>query len=90
MAIFSGSRYAGISYTVTTESSGLVVKNFMHVPSPTGQRGRSQFVLPDGETLETIAYSRGRDARKWWLIAEVNDLEWPLDVPTGTTLSMPF
>jgi hypothetical protein len=90
MAIFSGSRYAGIAFTVTTESDGLIIKSFMHIPAPSGERGRSEFILRDGENLETLAYSRGRDARKWWLLATVNDLEWPLDVPTGTKLSMPF
>jgi len=64
---------------------------------------RRQFTLDDigtrhtvhsiqlGDRLDTLADKFGGDARKWWLIADINDIVgFPLDLEPGVQLIIPF
>ena len=43
----------------------------------------------DSYRIDLIAWRYYRDVRLWWLIAEVNDIANPLEIPVGTKLRIP-
>ncbi len=43
----------------------------------------------DSKRIDLIAWKYYRDVRLWWVIAEFNDINNPLEIPTGTTLRIP-
>ena len=42
-----------------------------------------------GERLDQLAYRYLGDAKLWWVIAEANDIAWPLDLEPGSVLRIP-
>jgi hypothetical protein len=47
-------------------------------------------VVTDGDRIDVLAYHYFGDATLWWLIADWNDIAFPLDLPaSGTTLRIP-
>jgi len=90
MAIFAGSRYEGLAYTVTSSDEGLTLKNFMHLRVPLEVPTRLTVTVEDKQTLDFLAFRYAHRARNWWAIAEANELEWSLDIPSGTALDLPF
>ena len=46
-------------------------------------------IVVEGDRLDLLAHRYLGDARLWWVIADVNDLFWPLDLEVGTTLRIP-
>jgi len=51
--------------------------------------GVAVHTVRDGDSLPSIAYAAYRDATRWRLIAEANDLDNPLHLRRGTTLALP-
>ena len=43
----------------------------------------------DSKRIDLIAWKYYRDVRLWWVIAEVNNINNPLEIPAGTTLRIP-
>jgi len=43
----------------------------------------------DCRRIDLIAWKYYRDVRLWWVIAEVNNINNPLEIPAGTTLRIP-
>ena len=83
MAIYAGSRYERISYSVVTEADG-TRKRFLNLRiSPVYNPQQSYTMLPKDE-LDLLAYRYLGQSRQWWKFAEANDLFWPLDIPQGT------
>jgi nucleoid-associated protein YgaU len=48
-----------------------------------------QHLVTGVETIEYLAWRYYGDSKYWWRIADANNLSFPLDIPTGTTLSIP-
>jgi hypothetical protein len=47
-------------------------------------------VVTDGDRIDVLAYHYFGDATLWWIIADRNDIAFPLDLPpSGTTLRIP-
>ena len=90
MAIFAGSRYEGMAYTVTSSDEGRTLKNFMHLRVPLSGSTSLTVTVKDKQTLDLLAFRYSHRARNWWAIAEANELEWSLDIPVGTVLDLPF
>lgn len=42
-----------------------------------------------GERLDQLAYRYLGDPKLWWVIAEANDIAWPLELETGSVLRIP-
>jgi len=87
--IFAGSRYEGAQFSVVEERSR-EQKKCLHLRIPSGSYSETQHEVHPGETLDFLSFRRGGQARKWWQIAEANDLFWPLDLSPGTRLDMPL
>jgi hypothetical protein len=46
--------------------------------------------VTDGDRIDVLAYHYFGDATLWWIIADRNDIAFPLDLPpSGTTLRIP-
>ena len=45
--------------------------------------------VAEGDRIEVLAHRYLGDARLWWVIADYNDLFWPLDLEVGTKLRVP-
>ncbi len=43
----------------------------------------------DSKRIDLIAWKYYRDVRLWWVIAELNNISNPLEIPAGTTLRIP-
>ena len=93
MAIFKGSRYEKIPITTIIDSTTGVRKEFFNL--------RTQFTIDDigedfqlhtvikGEELDHIAAQYGERSVYWWIIAEVNGLDFPFDLQPGQQLVIP-
>jgi hypothetical protein len=88
MPIFSGSRFESLSFTPLTDDEG-VTRRFIHLRVPPAYISEIQHEVLPTEELDYLAFQYRGQARRWWEIAEANDMFWPLDVPQGTRLDMP-
>lgn len=43
----------------------------------------------DSKRIDLIAWKYYQDVRLWWVIAEFNNINNPLEIPEGTTLRIP-
>lgn len=43
----------------------------------------------DGDRIDLIAHRYLGDARLWWIVADYNDLFFPLELETGAVLRLP-
>lgn len=94
--IFEDSRYANCEYTSVTGRDG-ITRKYLHPRDPV----KFEDVEPDwavhdveyGDQLDLLAHNyTGKNASKakyWWLIADANDIMWPLDLEPGTQLAVP-
>lgn len=97
MPVFEGSRYEEVSYTGIT-GQDLVTRKWLHprVPIATEEVDPAWIIhtVVDGDDLDLLAYTYASDnadkSKFWWIIAEVNNLLWPLDIEPGTDLIIPL
>lgn len=47
------------------------------------------YTCKEGDRLDILAYKFYRDQYKWWVIADANDVEYPLDLEPGLKLVIP-
>jgi len=96
MPVFEGSRYENVEYTAIV-GKDLITRKYLHLrESMKAEDVNPSWVLHTvnaGDELDHLAYKySGQDANKsknWWVIADVNNVLWPLDVETGTSLIIP-
>jgi len=48
-----------------------------------------EYVMKEGERLDTLAGRFYNDARLWWIIAAASGIGWGLQVPPGTQVFIP-
>lgn len=89
MPIFAGSRYQGLAFTAIKGSDD-IAKKFLHLRLPPSYQSQVQREILPGEELDYLAYHYSGQSRQWWRIAEANKLFWPLEIPNGTRLDIPF
>jgi len=92
MPIFRGSRYEGIEMTGVRGPDGRV-RRTLHAREPRGADdlgpGALVHEVQAGEELDLLALRYGGKSRLWWLLADVNGIMFPLDLPPGTRLVIP-
>ena len=91
MSVFSGSRYENSNYTSIKYSDGKI-KKFIHPRLPIFRSSRSeQMVIPlqQNELLDEIAVRFGHKETDWYIIAEMNDIFFALDLETGIDIRIP-
>jgi Contractile injection system tube protein/LysM domain len=58
-------------------------------PTTRGTPGLRSHIVQDGDSLHGIAYESYGDATRWRVIAEANEIDDPLRLRRGTSLSIP-
>ena len=58
-------------------------------PTSGGPPGRRSRTIIEGDTLQGVAFRELGDANLWRVIAEMNDIDDPMDVPAGTVVLVP-
>lgn len=49
----------------------------------------SEYIVKQGDTLNTIAFGFYRDSKLWYVIADVNDIQNPFELTIGMSLRIP-
>ena len=80
------SRYAGCSLVREGTQEYLGTPPPLEIPPRPDDRFHD---VVAGERLDQLAYRYLSDPKLWWVIAEVNDIAWPLDLEPGTVLRIP-
>lgn len=96
MPVFEGSRYSGSKFTAIPGTDG-VTRKWVHTRKPLTAKDIKQdwvvHVVQEGEALDDLAYKySGPNANKhrlWYLIAEANNLIWPMDLEPGREIIIP-
>lgn len=92
MPVFVGSRYADCKYTGILGKDG-VVRKFLHARDPLTLADVTEPVIihpfQNGEVIDELAWKAAGKPRLWWVIADVSDVLFPLDIQPGAKLSIP-
>jgi hypothetical protein len=90
--VFRGSRYENVKFTGILGEDGKVRK-FLHARDPLNvQEVRGPFLIHPfqrGDELDSITHRVAGKPRLWWLLADINDIFFPLDIEPGTELLIP-
>lgn len=84
--ISSDSRYA--SCIVLKDGSEESLGTRKRIDSTPRPDDRFHTVI-DGDRIDTIAYRYLSDSKLWWIIADYNDLFFPLELASGLVLRIP-
>lgn len=91
MPVFRGSRYEGLDSIVVTTSDGKN-KRFLVNKKAATIDGSNDFYIRkklEHEELDAIAAEVFNDSRTYWILAEVNEIQFPLDIERGRDLIIP-
>jgi len=91
--IFRGSRYEKCRYTGVIGKDGKVRK-FIHGRDPLKAEDMVEPItihpFQRGEMLDELAWRTVEKPRLWWVIAEVSNVMFPLEIEPGTDLVIPL
>jgi len=69
------------------------VKRFLHLRTPlTADDVGSNFtvrIISKPTQLDNVSFDAAEKERQFWVVAEVNEILFPLDIPEGTSLIVP-
>jgi hypothetical protein len=96
MPVYKDSRYAEVEYT-SILGRDQVTRKYLHPRDPKVleevNQDWSAHISAYGDELDLLAYQySGENASKakyWWIIADINNILWPLDIEPGTNLVIP-
>lgn len=91
MAIIKGSRYENIPITTIVKND--ISKSFLNLRDKLSLEDlQGNFFVHTGSTneeLDFISFATTNSPLKWWVIAYVNDMFFPLDELEGKSIIMP-
>jgi len=91
--IFRGSRYENCKFTGILGKDGKVRK-FLHARDPLKARDMLDPIvihsLQQGEVIDELAWRAVGKPRLWWVIADVSQVMFPLEIQAGTELVIPM
>lgn len=92
MAVYRGSRYQGTKATGVLVADG-TIRPFMHLRDPlTSEDVETGFVsyeTKSGDELDGLAFQAGGKSTLWWILADINEIFFSLDLPIGVNLTVP-
>jgi|MudIll2142460700_1097286.scaffolds.fasta_scaffold1337642_2 hypothetical protein len=89
MPIFAGSRYEGLQFTSLAMPDGVKSRRILYLRIPGKEPSVTRHELLPKQELDFLSFHYLGQSRQWWRFAEVNDLFWPLDLPSGAKLDVP-
>ena len=93
MAVYRDSRYRGLRYTSVKFVDGSI-KTYLHsrkhlttndIKTPL----KVIQITGEGDMLDLIASNYGNDETKWWIIADINEVMFPLELEDLTEVYVP-
>jgi len=91
--IFRGSRYENCRYTGIIGRDGKVRK-FIHGRDPLRAEDMIEPIVihsfQRGEVIDEIAWRAVEKSRLWWVIADVSNVMFPLEIEPGADLVVPM
>ena len=84
--IGKNSRYAGS--ILIRDADGNTLGTRQRIDTKPRYDDRFHTVI-DGDRIDLIAHRYLGDARLWWIVADYNDLFFPLELETGAVLRLP-
>jgi hypothetical protein len=91
--IFRGSRYENCKFTGVLGQDGKVRK-FLHARDPLQARDMLEPIVihsfQQGEVIDELAWRAVGKPRLWWVIADVSQVMFPLEIQAGTELVIPM
>jgi len=84
--ISKGSRY--IKCVICRDSDGESLSLRQPVDATPRYDDRFHTVM-EGDRIDLLAYRYLQDARLWWIIADYNDIFFPLELPVGEIIRIP-
>lgn len=92
MSVYKASRYSNVRYTSVKFLDGSV-KIYLHsrklVAKDDIQTPLSVVDIASFNEVDEVAHKLGGDESKWWLIADLNDIMFPLDLANIDELLVP-
>lgn len=92
MSVFKGSRYEGLKFTGILGKDGKV-RRYLHGRNPlVASMMKRPLVFHDfqnGEQLDQLAWEAAAKPRLWWIIADISNIMFPLDIEPGTEIVIP-
>ena len=82
-------RYRNASLINGGSARGSSNANLIYTGIETGRIRSSNRVMQQGERLDIIAGQEYGDATLWWVIAAASGIGWALQVPPGTSITIP-
>jgi nucleoid-associated protein YgaU len=47
------------------------------------------YTIKKGDTLNELAFRYFGNSKEWWILADVNNIEFPFELPMGLTIIIP-
>jgi len=92
MPVFKGSRYEGVKFTGILGQDGKVRK-YLHPREPLSpDQVKEPLIVHEfqqGEVIDELAFRAAGKPRLWWVIADISDVLFPLDIAPGTEIIVP-
>ena len=90
MSIYVGSRYADVQVTEIRNSKYPDGRPYIHPRAIVRDEGLSSVeTTVEGDSLEALAYFSGGDSIDWYVLADLNNIQNPLDLKGGVDLIVP-
>jgi hypothetical protein len=91
--IFRGSRYENCQFTGVLGRDGKVRK-FLHARDTLQARDMADPIIihsfQTGEVIDELAWKAVGKPRLWWVIADVSNVMFPLEIEAGAELVIPM
>lgn len=91
--IFRGSRYENCQFTGILGKDGKVRK-FLHAREPLKAEDMVEPIIVHafqrGEVIDELAWRAVQKSRLWWVIADVSNVLFPLEIESGTDMIVPM
>ena len=84
--ISKNSRYAGS--ILIRDAGGEILGTRQRIDTTPRYDDRFHTVI-DGDRIDLIVHRYLGDARLWWIVADYNDIFFPLELETGSVLRIP-
>ena len=92
MPVFRGSRYAGAEVQIVEFAPGDMRPVFgVRKPISVDDVGESlkTYTFNDGEEIDNPSFHFGDRSDLWWVVADINNIVSPLDIPDRSVLRVP-
>lgn len=91
MVVYADSRYRDSTQTIyeTDDFTRPIINERKPITEDDIGQDFTVHTVVEGDQLDLLAYQYGGDSSLWWIIADLNKVNFPLDPKIGTQLKIP-